>query len=100
MTYRTRSSRAAMVFGLNIYMRSTSARDSRISASGPTEDLMAVLRDTDYATELARAVLTFPSGDEARIERLFVKSQNQIEIRMSWWKDGKLQPRPLDLGEA
>jgi len=61
---------------------------------------MAVLRDTDYATELARAVLTFPSGDEARIERLFVKSQNQIEIRMSWWKDGKLQPRPLDLGEA
>jgi len=57
------------------------------------------LRDTNYATEIARSVLKFPSGDEARIERLLIKSSNQIEIRLSWWKDGRMMNRPLDLGE-
>lgn len=57
------------------------------------------MRDTDYATELASSVLKFPNGDEARIERLFIKSLGQKEIRLSWWKDGHMQPRPLDLSE-
>jgi len=58
------------------------------------------LRDTSYATEIARSVLTFPSGDEARIERLQIKSSGNIEIRMSWWKNGRMMMRPLDLGEG
>jgi len=58
------------------------------------------LRDTKYAEELARSVLTFPGGDEARIERLVIKATGSTEIRLSWWKDGKMMMRPLDLGEA
>lgn len=57
------------------------------------------LRDTKYAREIARSVLKWPSGDEARIERLEIKSTGKIEIRLSWWKDGQMQPRPLDLSE-
>jgi hypothetical protein len=59
------------------------------------------MRDTDYATEIVPpAILTFPSGDEARIERLRIKSSGNVEIRFSWWKDGRMMMRPLDLGEA
>jgi hypothetical protein len=57
------------------------------------------LRDTKYAREIARSILRGPSGDEARIERLEIKATGQIEIRLSWWKDGQMQPRPLDLPE-
>lgn len=56
------------------------------------------MRDTDYATELVTA--TFAWGDsEARIERLLIKESQQEEIRFSWWKDGRLVMRPLDLTE-
>jgi len=59
------------------------------------------VRDTEYARELVPpAVITFPGGDEARLERLLIKETNQVEIRLSWWKDGKLMMRPLDLSEA
>jgi len=58
------------------------------------------LRDTKYAREIARSVLKWDGGDEARIERLEIKKTGQIEIRMSWWKDGQMLPRPLDLSEA
>jgi hypothetical protein len=59
------------------------------------------MRDTDYATEIKTASLgQGPDGDEARIERLKVKSTGQVEIRLSWWKNGKMVPRPLDLPEA
>jgi hypothetical protein len=57
------------------------------------------VRDTKYATEIRSVSLTFPSGDEARIERLRIKSSKQIEIRFSWWKNGRMIHRPLDLGE-
>lgn len=57
------------------------------------------MRDTKYAKEIKSVSLTFPGGDEARIERLRIKSSKQIEIRFSWWKNGKMQIRPLDLGE-
>lgn len=60
---------------------------------------MTDLRDTNYATEIARAVREFPDGSEARLERLHVKSRQAEEIRFSWWKDGNLAPRPLDLEE-
>lgn len=61
---------------------------------------MDSLRDTNYATEIARSILKLPSGGEARIERLLIKSSGSIEIRMSWWKDGRMMMRPLDLGES
>jgi hypothetical protein len=59
------------------------------------------LRDTNYAEELVPpAVVTFPSGDEARLERLRIKETDTVEIRLSWWKDGRMMMRPLDLSEA
>jgi hypothetical protein len=55
-------------------------------------------RDTPYATEEATAGI----GD-CRIERIFVKAENegagQVEIRFSWWPDGRMANRPLDLPE-
>jgi hypothetical protein len=56
------------------------------------------LRNTDYATELATASLSV-GVDEVRIERLHVKETDVDEIRFSWWRDGKLIPRPLDVPE-
>ena len=50
------------------------------------------MRDTDYATELATA-------DVEGIERLFVKPENHVEIRFSWWVDNRMANRPLDLPE-
>lgn len=56
------------------------------------------MRDTDYATERASAVV-----DDCRIERIFVKAENagrgQEEIRFAWWPGGKMANRPLDLPE-
>jgi hypothetical protein len=40
------------------------------------------------------------SGDEARVERIRIKKTNTVEIRVSWWKNGHLMNRPLDLPEA
>jgi hypothetical protein len=54
------------------------------------------LRDTKYAREIKSVEDSFG----ARIERLYVKKQGQDEIRFSWWKDGKLIPRPLDHPEV
>jgi hypothetical protein len=59
------------------------------------------MRDTDYATELVPpAVVKFPDGDEARLERLHIKSNESVAVRLSWWKDGRMMMRPLDLSEA
>ena len=52
------------------------------------------LRDTDYAKEIASV-----ENDGCKIERLFVKHMKQEEIRFSWWKEGKMMMRPLDLPE-
>jgi hypothetical protein len=52
------------------------------------------MRDTDYATELASIAI----GD-SRLERLFVKDENQEEIRLSWWPNGNMANRPLDIPE-
>ena len=40
------------------------------------------MRDTKYATERVIAEI---NGN--RIERIFVKAENQDEIRFSWWPD-------------
>ena len=58
------------------------------------------MRDTKYATELREpGVVRWPTGSEGRIERLFIKKSSTEAIRFSWWKDGKLATRPLDLSE-
>jgi hypothetical protein len=57
------------------------------------------MRDTDYATELHSASIRFNASNEGRIEHIFVKENNQDEIRFSWWKDGRMIIRPLDLTE-
>jgi hypothetical protein len=56
-------------------------------------------RDTPYAREIARASIPVGDGSEARIERLYLKGTDQVEIRFSWWKSGRMTPRPLDLSE-
>lgn len=33
------------------------------------------------------------------MERLFIKKTSEEEIRFSWWKDGGMTNRPLDLSE-
>lgn len=57
------------------------------------------MRDTDYATEIARGSARLASGNEARIERLYLKENQREEIRFSWWKDDRLMLRPLDVTE-
>jgi hypothetical protein len=56
---------------------------------------MAKMRDTRYAREER----TTKVGDN-RIERLFVKANKQEEIRISWWPEGRMANRPLDVTEA
>ena len=55
---------------------------------------MPRMRDTKYATEQC----TTKVGDN-RIERLFIKAHKQVEIRVSWWPDGRMANRPLDVTE-
>ncbi len=53
------------------------------------------MRDTPYATEIKTAI----DAQGQAIERLFIKEHGREEIRFSWWKDGNLVMRPLDLPE-
>jgi hypothetical protein len=55
--------------------------------------------DTRYAREIAKASTYDPagSGEESRIERIFVKAKAVEEIRFSWWTNGNFRARPLDL---
>lgn len=57
------------------------------------------MRDTEYAREIDSASYVWSSDSEARIERLHNKKRDQEEIRFSWWKDGNIVMRPLDLTE-
>ena len=52
------------------------------------------MRDTQYAKEIATAKI-----GQARVECIYVKEAQQNEIRFSWWKDGNIVPRALDLPE-
>jgi hypothetical protein len=68
----------------------------------PASATQPALRDTAYATELAHGSFTFPCGTEGRIERLRFKTGAEAGkegIRFSWWKDGRMVPRPLDATE-
>jgi hypothetical protein len=59
------------------------------------------LRNTAYAREIVLpARVPFLGNEEGRMERLFVAREQQEEIRFSWWKDGRIMQRPLDLPET
>ena len=55
---------------------------------------MKLRKNSRYAEEIARASI----GD-TRIERLDVFAEAQEEIRISWWPNGRMAPRPVDLPE-
>ena len=61
------------------------------------------LRKTPYADEITEpAQIAFPDGSEGRFERLKFKtghSKGNEGYRFSWWKDGRILPRPLDVTE-
>jgi hypothetical protein len=75
------------------------------SATAPEEMHMSekVLRDTAYAEELVEpAVYRFNDESEGRIEHLRFKvgdAAGKEGYRLSWWRDGRMLPRPLDLAE-
>ena len=53
------------------------------------------MRDTPYATEIRTA----RDASGQTIERIFVKDCKREEIRFSWWNNGTMVTRPLDLPE-
>lgn len=57
------------------------------------------MRDTDYARELGSVFVEYKEGNEIRLERLLIKETGVEEIRLSWWKNGKLMRAPADLPE-
>jgi len=58
------------------------------------------MRDTPYAKELCDPSVVDWEQSQARLEKLYIKKLKQEEIRFSWWKNGKMMQRPLDLTEA
>lgn len=76
-----------------------SIRLTQSTAHGPfpieADEVRADVRDTPYATEIKAAADSFGQS----IERLFIKELGREEIRFSWWKDGRMVVRPLDLPE-
>jgi phosphoglycolate phosphatase-like HAD superfamily hydrolase len=71
------------------------ARTLRIDSFYPE----GIMRDTKYATELCEPGRVQWEDSEGRIERILVKASGQEEIRFSWWKNGTIATRPLDLPE-
>lgn len=53
------------------------------------------MRETAYANELKTAA----DIHGQRIERLYVKEKKRDEIRFSWWPEGRMANRPLDIPE-
>lgn len=58
------------------------------------------LRKTPYAELCADASIETGDGAEVRLERLWVKGRAEEVMRLSWWKAGRMAPRPADLSEA
>ena len=87
---RTEDSPSAVAIGqlsVNINNATTESERSR--------QLVSAMRDTKYAREQRTSKI-----GENRIERLFVKAHQQEEIRLSWWPEGRMANRPLDVTEA
>ncbi len=59
------------------------------------------MRDTEYAKELASASVPVKGQrkEDVKVERLLIKETNVVEIRWSWWVEGRMMNRPLDLPE-
>jgi hypothetical protein len=57
-------------------------------------------RESAHAKEIARGVLHWESGSEARIERLETKEAPESMIRLSRWTDDQMTMSPLELSES
>lgn len=57
------------------------------------------LRKTRYAELCNEARLPVKPGEELRLEKIWVKDRGQEVIRWSWWKGGRMIPRPPDMTE-
>ncbi|MBI4497134.1 MAG: hypothetical protein HY689_04445 [Chloroflexi bacterium] len=62
--------------------------------------MSAALRQTRYADLCAEARLSIAPDEEVRAERQWVKGSAEEQIRLSWWKHGRMVPRPASLSEA
>lgn len=58
------------------------------------------LRKTKYAELCAQSVLDLDDGTEIRFERIWVKSRQEELLRWTWWKGGRMVPRPVEMSEA
>jgi hypothetical protein len=60
--------------------------------------------DYTYTQLVPHATVTLPRGEgEARLERVRIEGPDgldTVEIRLSWWKNGKFIRQALDLPEA
>lgn len=56
--------------------------------------------ETPYKIPQKEVGIPLKDGGEARAERITIKKTAATAYRFSWWKDGRLAPRPLDLEPA
>lgn len=61
--------------------------------------MQQALRKTKYAELCSEARADLSGGEELRVERIWVKKRQQEEIRWTWWKNGRMIPRPADMTE-
>jgi len=54
------------------------------------------IRATSYCYVLATAWEGAANGSIC-LERIFTRERGVEEIRMAWWKDGRIVPRPADI---
>jgi len=54
------------------------------------------IKETDYCYVL-KSVWSGKQNDSICLERIFTKEEGTEEIRLAWWKDGKMANRPADL---
>lgn len=59
------------------------------------EAKIIAIKETDYCYVLAIAWSGKPN-DSICIERIFTKGHTE-EIRLAWWQDGNMTPRPADI---
>ena len=57
------------------------------------------LRKTRYAELCSHATVGESTGDEKRLEKIWVKSRKEEILRWTWWRDGKMLPRPAEMNE-
>ena len=57
------------------------------------------IKETNYCYVLA-CVWEGKENDSVCLERIFTKERGEEEIRLAWWKSGRLATRPADIEAA